>query len=335
MKRFRIGVVGAGLIARDHALSLRRMPEVEALSFFDAAPERAAQLAAEFGGRVASDLDELVAGCDVVWICTPPFARRAAIEAACAAGRAIFCEKPLALSAADAAWIQHTVRAAGVPFFMGQSNRFLAVFRQMKALLDAGEIGTPTSIWSTRLGWLDAAASPAWRLDDAKGGGVLVELGIHEIDFIRWLSGDWQSVYARGASAVIAPGRFLEAASGIGTLQNGLTARLDVSWASPRYLWQRGVEGTTGSLFFDDRRITQIELNRFGKEPQLFPVGNWQDEQTGENLSLREQAHTVLRTLAENGAPPVTLEDGLAALQVALAIRKSVQSGAVIPLENS
>jgi predicted dehydrogenase len=169
-------------------------------------------------------------------------------------------------------------------------------------------------------------------LDDKKGGGVIIELGVHEIDFIRWIGGEWQSVYARGSSQIIAPGRFQEAVSAVGVLSNDVTARLDVSWASPRYLWQRSVEGTEGSLFFDDSCIEQVALHRAGKEPEIFAVGGWQDENTKENLSLREQAKSVLNSLQSKSTPQVTLRDGKAAVEVALAIRESARSGKVVPL---
>jgi len=330
---FRIGIVGAGFIARDHALSLSLLPSVSELIFFDAQPERAAQLAQEFGGSTASSGNELANNCDIVWICTPPFARRDAIAAATCAGKPIFCEKPLALNAEELDFVRQNLQTSDAPFFMGQSSRYLAASQKIKALADDGAIGKLTEIWSSRLGWLDSKVAPPWRLEDERGGGVVIELGIHEIDFVNWIGGAWQSLYARAASQIVAPGKFQEAASVLGTLENGATARLDLSWASPRYLWQRGVEGTSGSLFFDDSDVRHVQLHRPDKEVEIFTVENWQDEATGENISLREQAKDVLETLKNGDAPPVSLRDGEAALQVALAMQESAQSNKIVPLE--
>lgn len=332
MKKFRIGVAGTGLIAREHCLSLARLPQVESLLFFDADPLRAGALADEFGGRSTASLRETIEGCDIVWICTPPFARRDAIEIACELQRPIFCEKPLALSRADLLWMQQVVGASGVPFFMGQSNRFGSYFEKMHALAHDGAVGEITSIWSTRLGYLDVESTPPWRLDDGKSGGTIVELGIHEIDFSCWVGGDWHSVYARGSSSTLLPGRFQDSVWALGALDSGVTVRLNLSWASPRYLWQRGIEGTRGSLFFDDVRISQIELHRPRREVETFITGDWQDKATGENLSLREQAAAILGSLDNRSTPPVTLQDGARAAAVALAIRASIDEERVVEM---
>ncbi len=183
MKKFSIGIIGCGLIARDHCLSLSRLPEVSALSFYDADQLRAQKLADEFGGQSTLSLRALVENCDVIWICTPPFARREAIELASELGRAIFCEKPLAVTREDFHWIQKVVHDSSAPFFMGQSNRFGSYFQKMHELAGDGAVGEITALLSTRLGYLDAQSTPAWRLDDDQSGGTIVELGIHEIDF--------------------------------------------------------------------------------------------------------------------------------------------------------
>jgi predicted dehydrogenase len=326
MNNSRIGIVGAGLIAREHCLSLGRLPQVEKLLFFDADNARAAQLASEFNGASTPSLRELVQACDIVWLCTPPFARREAIEIACELRRPIFCEKPLAITHEELNWVQQIVTEANLFFFMGQSNRYGAYFQKMHELAQSGAVGEITSIWSTRLGYLDAARTPAWRMDDSKSGGTVVELGIHEIDFSRWIGGGWQNVYARGSSQTLVPGKFQDTVWAIGALQSGATMRLDLSWANPRYLWQRGVEGTEGSLFFDDSRVWQVELHRPQREPEIFPVGDWQDKTTGENLSLREQAKAVLQALQDESTPAVTLHDGAAAAEIALAIRDSIST---------
>src|SRR3712207_3325347 len=101
MPKLHLALVGAGLIGPDHVLTLRRHPLVGGISVFDAEAARAEKLAGEFGLKRAGSLDELVAGCDLVWICTPPFAHREPVEAAAAARKPIFCEKPLASSMDD------------------------------------------------------------------------------------------------------------------------------------------------------------------------------------------------------------------------------------------
>jgi len=333
MNKFHVGLVGAGLIGRDHAITLSNLPQVKQLSIFDQDAKRAQQVAEEFNAQAVASLRELIDNCDIVWICTPPFVRREPIQEACRAGKPIFCEKPFAITAKECGALEAIIHKAGVPFFMGQSGRYSSFFVKMKSLVEQGVVGTPTTVWCTRLGQLDPRTAPAWRLDDSLSGGTVIELGVHEIDFLRWIGGDWQSVYARGSSDILVPGEFQDTVSAIGTLANGATARLSISWASPRYLWQRGVEGTEGSLFFDDSNVREVVLHRPGKTPKIHKTGDWQNHETKENLSLRDQTMAVLKTLANGGAPPVTMDDGIAAVQAALAMRESARSGRVVQIK--
>jgi len=330
MKQFRIGIVGAGLIAKDHANSLTRNPRVCSITFFDTDTERARAAADLFGVPVAKSLRELVNQSDIIWICTPPFAHRAAILAACRVKRPIFCEKPLGINETDLRVIAAAVRRARVPFFMGQSGRYSYFFKKMKELVEDGAIGQPTMVWSTRLGYFDPKKHPAWRFDAKLGGGMLIEFGVHEIDFVSWLGGQWTSVSAVASSRILRPGNFVDTVAAVGTLRSGAIARVEIGWASPRYLWQRGVEGETGSLFLDDSKVREVNLLRPGKKPQIFRTGNWMDMRTKENLSLKDQATAVLDTLAKGGQPGVTLADGAAAVRAALAMYESTRTGRVV-----
>lgn len=326
MKSLRIGLVGAGAIAMDHANSLKRLRTVKSLAVFDPDVSRAKALGAAHGATPCASLRELSEASDVFWICTPPFARAEAIAEACRSGLPIFCEKPLAVDSRGLASVMRCVARAKVPSFMGQSGRFAAFGLKMKELVDAGAIGTPRIAWSTRLGWLDPAKTPAWRMDDQLGGGILIELGIHEIDFLRWVAGDVVDVAACAASK----DGFQHSVSALGSFASGAAFRLDMSWASPRYLWQRGVEGDEGSLLFDDMRVCEVALLRAGKNPRIFRVENWLDARTGENTALRNQARDVVARVVSGQAPLVTLEQGADAVRVALAMRKAAASGRTV-----
>ncbi len=332
MAKFHVGIVGAGLIAKDHANSLKRNRFVRSITWFDKDALRSQEAVAQHGGCIARSVRELVRHSDIVWICTPPFGRREAIAEACGARKPIFCEKPLGISEAELRFVEGAVRKARVPFFMGQSGRYAYFFQTIKKLVDEGAIGKPTMVWSTRLGYLDPKRQPAWRFDDKLGGGVLIELGVHELDFIRWIGGDWASVSAVASSRILKPGKFQDTVEGIGTLRNGAIARLDIGWANPRYLWQRGVEGEEGSIFFDDCRVREVHVLRPGKKPVIHRTGDWKDHQTNENLSFKEQAKAVLGALARGGKPGVTIGDGAAAVRVALAMRESARTGKVVKL---
>jgi predicted dehydrogenase len=92
------------------------------------------------------------------------------------------------------------------------------------------------------------------------------------------------------------------------------------------------VEGTGGSLFFDDADLT-VHLLRPGKKPEIFRTGDWLDRETGENLALRDQAKEVLNAFAMDRHPQVALEDGLQAALAANAIYRSAVSGRPVSLK--
>ncbi len=334
MKQPIIGVAGTGLIAREHAQSFAQQGLLDQLVVFDVRHEQAEAFARDVGGRPVKSEEELVDAADIVWICSPPNFHRAIIEKACHAGKTIFCEKPLALKAEDVRAIEAAVATSGVTFYMGHSGRWSDPFRRMRQLVADGMIGDPVEVWSRRLGYLDPSRSPAWRLDDAASGGVVIELGVHEIDFIRWVGGNWLEVAARGSSRCLAPGRFLDTVSAVGELAGGANGQLSLSWAEPRYLWQRGVVGTTGSLFIDDMRFTQLEHWQPGKtEPTIIEAVNWRHPDTGENMAFREQLAGVLAAWRRESDFPVKLADGAAAVRAAIAMRDSIATGATVKVE--
>jgi predicted dehydrogenase len=334
-KRFRIGVVGAGIIGREHALSLVRNKRVGQVLIYDADPARAEQYGRDFGAQVIGSMDQLVDDCDIVWLCSPPGFHLDGIKRAAAARKPIFCEKPLAITMQDARAIRAAVSQAKVPFFMGHSGRFAIAFIKMKQIVERGEIGEVTSVWSNRLGYLDPKVHPAWRFSDEKSGGVIVELGIHEIDFTRWIGGDWKHVYATGSSATLNPGKFQDQVVGTGPLRQAGAATVNVSWSNPRYLWQRGIDGTKGSLFWDDSDYNHVILMKPGKNPRKIPLGLtfWKDKETGENFSLRDQANAILAAMEKGTPPPVKLADGYEALKIARAMKDSVRTAKVVPIK--
>ncbi len=329
MSKLHIGIVGAGLIAREHSATLTRSKYVGKLSVFDSDAARAGAFSKDIGTGTAPSLDELAKSVDLLWICTPPVAHLQAVQAGCRAGKPIFCEKPLAQNTKEALAIQKVTTAAKVPFFMGQSGRFTDAFIKIKEVVEKGLIGDVVYVWSLRHGYLDRKNQPAWRFEDKSSGGVLVEFGIHEIDFAQWIGGPLKDVSAISTSKILNPGKFTEAVTAVGTFVSGAKAKVEVSWANPRYLWQRGVEGTKGSLFYCDSNFNHVMHVVPGKPPKMIKAGgiHWKDPVTGENMAFKNQAKAVLEALVSGKPAPVGIEAGLLAVKAADAMMKAATSG--------
>src|ERR1700722_5178832 len=139
----RIGFVGSGLIAWAHGLSVKALidggvVDAEIVAVFDQREPRARGFADELGGDVVSDATEVARRCDAIWICTPTSAHRGAVDEALAGGRAVFCEKPLAVDLVRAAALVEAVGSSGVASQSGLVLRSAPVFLELRDLVQGG-----------------------------------------------------------------------------------------------------------------------------------------------------------------------------------------------------
>ena len=199
----RIGIVGCGFIGSIHSFALHRLVgaglvDAAVTSVFDVDPARAARIAEMHGAEAASDLDELLARVDAVWICTWTAAHAEAVVAAAGRGLAVFCEKPLAPTLPEC---ERVAAALGqVPHQVGLVLRAAPVFREFAAAIGSGRHGAPMATVLRDDQYLpnQGMYGSDWRADVARaGGGTLLEHSIHDVDLLRWLLGDPATVTAR------------------------------------------------------------------------------------------------------------------------------------------
>ena len=141
-----IGLVGCGHIGTVHAYVLQQLSDAKLIdarlsATFDADPKRAERVARHHGGEPAASLAELVAGVDVVWVCTWTAAHLEAVEAAADAGRPVFCEKPLGPDLATSEQVAAALRR--VPHQVGLVLRWSPVFENAAQIIASGEYGRP------------------------------------------------------------------------------------------------------------------------------------------------------------------------------------------------
>ncbi len=198
-KRIGWGIVGYGWVARDYAVPALRMADQPVVGMFD--PDPRAQAAARRSDvPVHAQLGDLLAapGLDAVYVATPNHLHRAAVREAAAAGKAILCEKPMAATLAEAEAMAESVRAAGVLYGTAFDQRHHPAHAAMRGAIEAGLIGTVTSVRIVYACWLgpdwrppndeDSRGSDNWRADPSRaGGGALMDLAPHGIDLIQYL----------------------------------------------------------------------------------------------------------------------------------------------------
>ncbi len=210
MNKIGIGLAGYGAIGKIHTLCYKeldmlypgQLPEVDLAAVCTSKPETA-QKAAQDGGyrRWFSDLSELIRRDDVTIVdcALPNFAHKAVLLDAIAAGKHIYCEKPLAVNGTEAREIAKTAAEAGVQVGMTFNYRFIPALMRAYQLIREGALG---AIYRFRVeyfhtGYQDPERPLSWRMTKEKsGGGALVDLGSHLIDLLRHLLGEFDSLQA-------------------------------------------------------------------------------------------------------------------------------------------
>ncbi|UWQ21584.1 Gfo/Idh/MocA family protein [Jannaschia sp. W003] len=201
----RWGIAGAGWIAANFAADLARGHTGHVARVCARRPERAEALAARHGAGTAPDVAALAAApdVDVVYVATPAALHRDHALAALEAGKPVLCEKPFALSAAEAREVVEAARARGLFCMEAMWTRFLPVMTELRRRVQAGELG-PVSQLSADLGFPYAeTAATASITAPAHGGGALHDLGIYGVSVAHDLLGPPVEI---AAQAIRGPG---------------------------------------------------------------------------------------------------------------------------------
>ena len=205
--RPRVGLIGAGLIGRFHARGLHGLTRLGLIDGdYVAVCDRAAERAQEFA-RIANlelwttDADELIASPEVntVYVCTPTGEHKELVLKAAAAGKHVFCEKPLARTLADAQEMYRAVDKAGVRHQVGLILRHSPIFTVLKELMSDPKLGRLMTVLlrDDQFFPIQGHYASDWRKDIAvTGGGTLIEHSIHDLDLLIWLAGDIESLRA-------------------------------------------------------------------------------------------------------------------------------------------
>ena len=286
MAEVRIGLIGSGYMGKAHALAYRTVPGVfalpaeptlELLAEIDAATAARAGQAFGFARSTASWRD-LVADprVDLVDITTPNVLHKEMAFAAIDAGKPVYCEKPLAPTAADAKAMVERAEAAAVKTMVGFNYLKNPITVLAKEIVDSGELGEVHAFRGTH--FEDYMLDPdslvsAWRLDPRSGDGVIVDLASHVVSLARHLVGDIEAVCAdrdtvvteRRAATGGSDTQSVEVADQVRTLirfAGGAKGTIEASWiaAGRKMGIVAEITGAKGALRFDFERLNELHL---------------------------------------------------------------------------
>jgi predicted dehydrogenase len=317
----RIGIIGTGTMGQVHAAAWQSVG-AELAGCFSSNPAQAEEFAKRYKTHAFASYPELLNNADIVDVCTPTALHKPMVLAAAEAGKHVICEKPIALAIEDAQAMINACR--GVRFFVGMVLRFFPQYRLAKESVVAGRIGKPAVLRLKRVSYVPQKPPDDWYFNEATSGGMVIDLMIHDFDYVRWLAGEVERVYALKSSATEGPGQYVQV---ILRMRSGAIALIEGGWANPPGVFRTALDlsGSDGLIEWSSEEPSPL-LTLVPPGPGetaavgLPTAGLTDDPYTAE---LRHAYHCI-----QSGVPfEVTAEDALEALRIGLAVKESSETG--------
>jgi myo-inositol 2-dehydrogenase/D-chiro-inositol 1-dehydrogenase/scyllo-inositol 2-dehydrogenase (NAD+) len=334
MSKLGIGFIGCGGIHNAHAPHLVDNDEAHIACAMDVNADAAKAHCDKYGTRCwTTDVAELLAcdGVDAVVVCTPTGYHKDAVLAAAAAGKHVFCEKPMALTVEECDRMIRAAEKAGVVLQLGFVRRFQPEFAEARRRIEAGEIGEPMLVKSLTRG---PGLPPAWAHELRRSNGMLAEVNSHDFDCVRWLAGsEIERVYAetanfKGASRGVRAPDFYDNAVVTLRFESGALGTIDGACPAD-YGYDARVEvlGSEGLLVVGENRASALLEIRTRGSGELPTYASWPQRF---EWAYREELRAFVEAAIAGSAPAVGGADGRAAVAAVRASNRSWLEGAPV-----
>lgn len=355
-KKLRIGIIGAGSIATiAHIPAYAKMENVEVVAVCDIKLEKAQAMAEQYNvPHTFENYMDLINmdGIDAVDICTPNYLHSEIAVKALEKGLHVFCEKPDAVSAAEAERMQAAAEKSGKVLMVMRNNRYMGISSFLKKYIDDGKMGT---VYAARCGWQRRRGIPGkggwFTTKEQSGGGPLIDLGVHMIDLTLWLMGNPKPVavtgctYNKFADSDVSDSEHSDfgekmddgvfdvedLAMGFIRFDNGACMQIEFSWASniekeQRFFELRGEK--SGAMWNSNTNQLGIYEEAYGTTVDYMPnIVN--DTGLGNHAkNLRHFVDVVLNGVTPGFVP----QQGVDMVKILEAIYKSAETGKEVVL---
>jgi 1,5-anhydro-D-fructose reductase (1,5-anhydro-D-mannitol-forming) len=327
MTKLHWGLIGASTIAAEHMINAIRTNGGEVVAAMSTNGDRAAKYARLHGiAHATTRLEDLVGSKDVdaVYISTTNELHCGQVFAAAAAGKHVLCEKPLALTLADARAMVAECRNRGVVMGTNHHLRNAATHRAMREAIKRGRIGKPLFARVFHSVYLPAHLQ-GWRLERPEaGGGAMLDITVHDADTLRFVLDDEPtSVIAMTSQGGMSRRGLEDGAMGVIRFSSGLLAQFHDGFTTKYATTGFEVHGDAGSLIGRDC-MTQAPK---GDVLLRTSAGEEALKLDHENLYVRS-IHLFHEAVEGRGAPSATGEDGVKSLSIAVSALDAARSGA-------
>ena len=333
--KLNVGLIGLGRLGRIYARDLStRIACTRLVAVADVDRSAVDEITGEFDVPFGTtNPEDLIShpSVDAVVIVTPTSTHRAVTEAAAASGKAVFCEKPLSISLDEASAIKHAVERSGIFFQMGFMRRFDRGFAAAKQRLGEGAIGEAVVFKSTSR---DPFRPSVEYADPRSSGGMILDMGIHDFDLARWFMGEVATVQAIGG--VLAYPEL----GAVGDIDNAI---ISLVFTSGRLgvvdLTRNGIYGydiitellgTQGTLRVGYIRETPLLIMTKGVVAHDTVPYFMERFAPAYTAQLENFAQNVL----QGRQPPITVDDGVQALRIAVAATRAQHTGQRVEVES-
>jgi UDP-N-acetylglucosamine 3-dehydrogenase len=320
-----VGLIGLGGMGRTHARHYRNIDNCHLAAVYDIDQARCRSFAEEHGASAKASAEEVLGAADVIDICTPTPSHHGLIMLALRAGKPVVCEKPMCRTLEQCREVVAEVASRDAIFMPAHVVRYFPEFVRARRLIEDGAVGTPAAI-RVRRGGPFPRWSSGWFGDFAQSGGVILDLIIHDFDWLRWTFGEVERVFAKGLLDRGVPQ--LDYALVTLRFRSGAIGHVEGSWADPagfRVTFE--VAGDDGFIEHDTRKVATFVASKQpeGDAPAPPSERACPDHPLDDPYRL-ELAHFI--DCAEQGRKPdITAEDGLRAVEISLAATESLRTG--------
>lgn len=335
MEFVKVAVIGSGFMGRTYAECLKRYVPGGRLAAIHGG-SRASQLASDYEIEAMETYAQVLSRKDIdaVLIATPQTLHLEQVTAAARAGKHVLVEKPMALNRMECAAMVESCRTAGVKLSVIQTWRFRGTVARGKQLINEGRVGEVRMIQLRTMFPSMVLAGKAW-IEQSASGGMILDQGSHNFDFLRFYAGSEPShVFGRiqdfGKASYPHPSAMAQVEFRNGVMgQTWMTFELPKP-GIPNHAFRALVVGSTGMLDIDGYGQLNVALD--GKPWELFweqPAIDFQNKPLGPARleAFYTQVQDFVDSIREDRSPAVTGEDGLAAIELIDAVRRSSDTG--------
>ena len=347
LESYGFAIIGCGVIAPFHARAIAEIPDARLLAVADEVPERARDVASQFGAEaVAVDAILGRSDIDVVCVCVPSGLHADVGARVAAAGKHVVVEKPIEITLAAADRLIDAARDNGVQLAVISQHRWDPGVRELKELVDSGRLGRlvlgdAIVKWYRTQQYYDSGSwRGTWRLD---GGGALMNQGVHYVDLLQWIMGPVERVFARARTAAHERIEVEDVVVATLSFAGGAVGTIEASTAVYPGLGERlEVTGTGGTAIVEAGAMTLRELKDEKGETSAYGgmVAADGDAKAGaaanpadiSHFGHKEQLLDLLRAIKSGGKPAIDGAEARKPLEIILAIYESARTGRDVAL---